>query len=44
MRGETEAEVMSAVAEHARADHGIETVPAELATKVRSMIVDLPAA
>ena len=36
--GETEAEIMAQVAEHARSAHGFEEVPAELAEKARAAI------
>lgn len=39
-RGETEEEIMSQVAEHARGVHGIDTVPPELAEKARAAIKD----
>ena len=39
-RGESEAEVMGQVAEHARTEHGFEEVPAELAEKARAAIKD----
>lgn len=39
-RGENEQEIMSKAAEHAKKDHGIESIPAELAAKVRSAIRD----
>jgi len=42
MRGETEAEVMAAVAAHAKKDHGMQDVPPALAAKVQSMIRDSP--
>ena len=39
-RGETDEEVMSQVAEHARTAHGMEEVPAELAAKAQAAIKD----
>jgi predicted small metal-binding protein len=39
-RGETEDEVMAAVAEHARDAHGVEKVDAETAQIIRSHIQD----
>lgn len=36
--GETEAEILSAVAGHAQRDHGMMTIPADLVAKVRSLI------
>ena len=39
-QGETEDEIMTQVAEHARTAHGIEEVPAELAEKARAAIRD----
>ncbi|MBX9579151.1 MAG: DUF1059 domain-containing protein [Gemmataceae bacterium] len=39
-RGETEAEVMRQVAEHARTAHGIGQVPPELAAKAKAAIRD----
>ena len=39
-RGQTDEEVMGQVAEHARAVHGIEEVPPELAEKARAAIKD----
>ncbi|MEW6209231.1 MAG: DUF1059 domain-containing protein [Acidobacteriota bacterium] len=37
-RGETEEEIMSQVAQHAREAHGLEEVPAELVDKARAAI------
>ena len=39
-RGETEQEVMQKCAEHARTDHGMKELPADLTAKVRSAIHD----
>jgi predicted small metal-binding protein len=39
-RGESDDEVMGQVAEHARAAHGMEEVPQELADKARAAIRD----
>ena len=39
-RGETEQEVLQQCAEHARTAHGMDEIPAELATKVRGAIRD----
>ena len=39
-RGETDEEVMGQVAEHARAAHGMDEVPPEVAEKVRAAIRD----
>lgn len=36
---ETEEEILGLVAAHARADHGMETVPPEVVDQVRSHIV-----
>jgi predicted small metal-binding protein len=41
-RGETEQEIMQKCAEHARSDHGMTEIPAELAAKVRAAIHDEP--
>jgi predicted small metal-binding protein len=41
-RGETEQEIMQKCAEHARSDHGMTEIPAELAEKVRAAIHDEP--
>jgi len=38
--GETEQEVLQQCAEHARTAHGMNEIPAELATKVRAAIRD----
>jgi predicted small metal-binding protein len=38
-RAETEDEILSAVAAHARDDHGLAEVPAELVAQVRANIV-----
>ena len=37
-RGESEQEILQKAAEHAKSAHGIEQIPPELATKVRSVI------
>jgi predicted small metal-binding protein len=39
-RGNTDDEILSAVAQHARDEHGIESVSPDLADKVRSLIRD----
>jgi predicted small metal-binding protein len=39
-RGETEQEVLQKCAEHARSDHGMDQIPADLAAKVRASIHD----
>jgi predicted small metal-binding protein len=39
-RGESEEEIMGQVAEHARAAHGMEEVPPEVAEKVKAAIKD----
>ena len=39
-RGATVEEVMQKCAEHAKADHGMNEIPAELATKVQAAIHD----
>ncbi len=39
-RGDTVEEVMQKCAEHAKADHGMEEIPAELAEKVQAAIRD----
>lgn len=36
--GETEAQVMEKVAQHAKKDHGMHEIPEEVATKVRAAI------
>jgi predicted small metal-binding protein len=36
--GETEAQVMEKVAEHAKKDHGMQHIPEDVATKVRAAI------
>ena len=41
--GETEAEIMAQAAEHARTEHGLDEVPAELADKARGAIRDVQA-
>ncbi len=41
-RGETEQEVLQKCAEHAKAAHGMDEIPPELAAKVRSSIRDEP--
>jgi predicted small metal-binding protein len=40
-RGETEAEVLAQCAEHAKAEHGFEEIPAELHEKVVAAIKDV---
>ena len=37
-RGESEDQIMAQAAEHARKDHGFETIPAEVAAKVKAAI------
>ena len=37
-RGANEDEVMTKVAEHGRKDHGMQTIPAEVAAKVKAAI------
>lgn len=39
-RGETEDEIMQQVAEHARTEHGIDSVSPEMAEKARAVIRD----
>ena len=39
-RGETEQEIMQKCAEHARTDHGMKEIPAELVAKVKAAIHD----
>lgn len=39
-RGATVEEVMQKCAEHAKADHGMDEIPAELAAKVKAAIRD----
>ena len=39
-RGETEQEIMQKCVEHARTDHGMKEIPAELAAKVKAAIHD----
>ena len=39
-RGETEQEVLQNCAEHAKADHGMDPIPRELAEKVQAAIHD----
>jgi predicted small metal-binding protein len=41
-RGETEQEIMQQCAEHARTDHGMTEIPAEIAAKVKAAIHDEP--
>ena len=43
-RGQNEQEVMNACAEHARTDHGMKEIPAELAAKVKAAIHEEKAA
>jgi len=42
--GETEDEIMTKVAEHARTDHGMSDIPPELVEKARASIKDVQAA
>ena len=42
--GETEEEIMTQAAEHARTEHGFNEIPPELAEKARSAIQDVQAA
>jgi predicted small metal-binding protein len=37
-RGSSEQEVMDKAAQHARSDHGLQTIPPDLAQKVRGAI------
>lgn len=37
-RGDSEEQVMAQVAEHARKDHGTQTIPPEVAAKVKASI------
>lgn len=39
-RGENEAQIMKQAAEHARKDHGMETIPSEVVDKVKASIHD----
>lgn len=39
-RAETEEELMKIAAEHGKADHGFDEVPADVATKIKSIIRD----
>jgi predicted small metal-binding protein len=39
-RGETQQEVLSKAAEHARKDHGLTEIPPELMAKVQSVVHD----
>lgn len=39
-RGESEMEVLGAAAEHARTQHGMNNIPPEVISKVRSLIHD----
>lgn len=43
-RGETEREVLKKCADHARTEHGMDPIPAELASKVKAAIRDEKAA
>jgi predicted small metal-binding protein len=43
-RGETDQEVLRQCAEHARKEHGMERIPAELAAKVKAAMRDEKAA
>ena len=38
--GENDEQIMSQAAEHARKDHGMETIPPEVAVKVKAAIHD----
>jgi predicted small metal-binding protein len=38
--GETEADVMAKAVEHARADHGLEEIPTDIAQKAQAAIRD----
>lgn len=42
--GETEDEIMTQAAEHARAEHGFNDIPPELVEKARGAITDVQAA
>jgi len=42
--GETEEEIMSQAADHARTEHGFDEIPPELAEKARGAIQDVQAA
>ena len=39
-RGNNEEEIMTQAAEHARKDHGLESIPPEIATAVKAAIHD----
>ena len=39
--GETEKEILASVAEHAKADHGMDVVPDEVVAQVRANIVEV---
>ncbi len=39
-RGENEDQVMAQVAEHARVEHGMQTIPSEVVEKVKTAIHD----
>ena len=39
-RAETEEELMTMAAEHGKADHGFDEIPADVATKIQSIIRD----
>lgn len=43
-RGETEQEIMQKCAEHARAEHGMTEIPADVQAKVKAAIHDEPKA
>jgi len=43
-RGATTEEVLAQCAQHAKTDHGMDEIPAELAAKVKAAIRDEPAA
>ena len=43
-RGETEREVLKKCADHARTEHGMDPIPADLAAKVKAAIRDEKAA
>ena len=39
--GETESEVLAAAAAHAKSEHGMDDVPAEVVTAIKAGIVDV---
>jgi predicted small metal-binding protein len=43
-RGETEQEVLRQCAEHARSEHGMEKIPADVAAKIKTAMRDEKAA